>query len=83
LLNTKGSLPDAERALCKDMTSGSGLDEIAWLAKLNGEAVERHAISESTFPEKLCVKTNRCEVYIDPITKRQMEEEKEIEAVFS
>ena len=46
-------------------------------------AVERKAVSEMTFPEKMCIKMKRCEVYIDPITKRQMEEEKEIEPVFS
>jgi len=58
------------------------LDDIAWLAKVHGESVQRKAKAELRFPDKLCEEIDWCEPWIDPQKKREKEAEASLEAVY-
>lgn len=41
-------------AICRGLISGKLIDDIAWLAKIHGEKIERKVVSNMLFADSLC-----------------------------
>lgn len=47
-------LAEDEMVICKELTQGKLLDDVAWLAKLHGEKMARKVSADKLFPDSLC-----------------------------
>lgn len=70
------------RNLCEPLVRGKLLDDIAWLAKVHGESIERKTKGEVRFPDKLCEEIDWCRPWIDPVKLREKQAQETMEAVF-
>jgi len=71
----------ALRELCKPLTEGKLLDDLAWIAKVHSEALLRQARGEVGFPDKMCEEIRYCQKYVDPEELKKLEEQN-MEQVF-
>eukprot|EP01038_Epipyxis_sp_PR26KG_P011867 gene11867-15883_t len=68
--------------ICRDMTKGKLLDDIAWLAKVHGESVIKRAKAEVAFPDKLCEEIDFCKPWVEPEKLKEQIAQKTMEQVF-
>ncbi len=68
--------------LCQPLVQGKLLDDIAWLAKVHGESIDRKVKGEVRFPDRLCEEINWCQPWVDPVKLREKQAQATMEAVF-
>jgi hypothetical protein len=68
--------------VCEPLVTGKLLDDIAWLTKVHGEAIDRKVKGEVRFPDKLCEEIDWCAPWVDPVKLKEKEAQASMEAVF-
>ena len=82
-------LPTEYDKYCRNLISGPRIEEIAWMAKVHYEILQKKELGTSRFSDKVCEEVMNeekggrfCEKWIDPAELKRKTLEESIEAVF-